>query len=72
MNAYFDLPNLRSYAKAAGHQNFKSCTNMLRQNFNIHFTFDKKTLEKEKKQLKKIPIRSLLQFLQEEILKQLK
>lgn len=52
MNAYFDLPNLRSYAKAAGHQNFKSCTNMLRQNFNIHFTFDKKTLEKEKKQLK--------------------
>lgn len=50
MNAYFDLPNLRSYAKSGGHQYFQSCTAMLRQNFNIHFCFDKKLLSKEKKQ----------------------
>lgn len=50
MNAYFDLPNLRSYAKSGGHQDFQTCTAMLRHNFNIHFCFDKKELSKEKKQ----------------------
>lgn len=50
MNAYFDLPNLRSYAKSGGNQYFQSCTAMLRQNFNIRFCFDKKLLSKEKKQ----------------------
>ena len=50
MNAYFDIPNLRSYAKAGGHQYFQPCTAMLRQNFNIHFCFDKKLLSQEKKQ----------------------
>ncbi len=50
MNAYFDLANLRSYAKFGGHPDFQTCTDMLRQNFNICFTFDKGLIQKEKKQ----------------------
>ena len=50
MNVYFDLPNLRSYAKAGGNPHFMPCTDMMRQNFNIHFNFDKSALSKEKKQ----------------------
>lgn len=50
MNVYFDLANLRSYAKSGGHPDFFTCTDMLRQNFNIRFTFDKAQIQKEKKQ----------------------
>lgn len=59
MNAYFDLANLRSFAKAGGHQNFQICCNMLRHNFNIHFNFRKEDLDKEKKQ-SKMAIQTLL------------
>lgn len=52
MNAYFDLANLRSLSKLGGHQDFTSCIDMLRQNFNIHFNFDKETVEQEKKKSK--------------------
>lgn len=50
MNAYIDLANLRAYAKLGGHADFKTCTDMLRQNFNLCFTFDKAQIQKEKKQ----------------------
>ena len=50
MNVYFDLPNLRSYAKNGGHPAFMPCTDLMRQNYNIHFNFDKSQLLKEKKQ----------------------
>lgn len=49
MNAYFDISNLRSLAKSGGHQDFKSCTDMLRQNYNLCFNFSKDLLAKEKK-----------------------
>lgn len=50
MNVYIDLPNLRSYAKQGGHQSFRACTDMLRQNFNLCFTFKKECIQREKKQ----------------------
>lgn len=50
MNVYIDLPNLRSYAKQGGHQSFKACTDMLRQHFNLCFTFKKESIQREKKQ----------------------
>lgn len=50
MNVYFDIANLRSYAKQGSHQNFKACTNMLRQNFDLCFTFKKEDVQREKKQ----------------------
>ena len=50
MYAYIDLANLRSYAKSGGNPDFPACTDMLRQNFNIRFTFDKSQILKEKKQ----------------------
>lgn len=50
MNVYFDLPNLRAYAKAGGHKDFQSCVALMRQNYNIKFRFDKAQLSKEKKQ----------------------
>lgn len=50
MNVYFDIPNLRSYAKSGGHPCFMPCTDMIRKGFNIHFCFDKSLLAKEKKQ----------------------
>lgn len=50
MNVYIDLPNLRAYAKQGGSQNFKACTDMLRQNFNLYFTFKKEAILREKKQ----------------------
>ena len=49
MNVYIDLPNLRSYAKQGGHQSFRACTDMLRQNFNLCFTFKKEIIQREKK-----------------------
>lgn len=50
MDAYIDLANLRAYAKSGGHEDFKICTDMLRQNFNLCFTFDKGLIQREKKQ----------------------
>ena len=50
MDAYIDLANLRAYAKSGGHADFKTCTDMLRQNFNLCFTFDKGLILREKKQ----------------------
>lgn len=50
MDAYIDLANLRAYAKSGGHEDFKTCTDMLRQNFNLCFTFDKGLIQREKKQ----------------------
>lgn len=52
MNVYIDLPNLRSYAKQCGNPNFRTCTEMLRRNFDLHFTFKKECVESEKKQSK--------------------
>ena len=47
MYAYIDLANLRSYAKSGGNPDFPACTDMLRQNFNIRFTFEPDTEGKE-------------------------
>lgn len=62
MNAYFDISNLRSLAKSGGHQDFKSCTDMLRHNYNLCFNFSKDLLAKEKKQAQQ-SIMNLLKLL---------
>lgn len=62
MNIYVDLDNLSSYASKGGSEHFAACNEMLRKNFNIHFTFSKTTLENCKKKIRE-PIMKLMRTL---------
>lgn len=52
MDIYIDLDNLYSYACKGGSEHFLACNELLRKNFNIHFTFPKEALEQSKKKVR--------------------
>lgn len=52
MDVYIDLDNLYSYACKGGSEHFLACNELLRKNFNIHFTFPKEALEQSKKKVR--------------------
>lgn len=52
MDVYIDLDNLYSYACKGGSEHFLTCNELLRKNFNIHFTFSKEALGQSKKKVR--------------------
>lgn len=52
MDIYVDLDNFYSYACKGGSEHFTACNEMLKQNFNIHFTFSQEMLQNCKKKLR--------------------
>ena len=47
MDIYIDKANLKSYVSSSANAAFDDCNRMLRNKFNIHFTFDKNEIEQD-------------------------